>query len=386
MTMWHSLGDMPWPALAWLSGREPLADVSVGARLQLLLASAFMVAAPYFRLTVAHAKPGWQRLVLSVPLFAFNLACGIVMDNYDEVMLRGMLLFTVSWLANMKVLGFCMNRGPLAARWNFVQTALIMYLPVYPAPTGAALKEASGRLNETAPHPWIQAFIWPFKVTVFCYIVILLMSGIGGFYRDIIMVTGMYCFIGILMDGPCSIIMVWLGVDIIPTFDPPWLSTSFADFWGRRWNITTSHLLRATVHEPISEGCFVYSPMKKVVKSRNSRKLGILATFLVSGLVHELIFWLVLPSGKILGKWFVYFTMQGPLLLVEHAIKRAAKKRRIVLNAWASRAISLPLLLLVGHYGFFVPATDDTNLAERFVRSAIIIMGWCGLPTGSYGL
>ncbi len=38
-------------------------------------------------------------------------------------------------------------------------------------------------------------------------------------------------------------------------------STSLADFWGRRWNITTSHVLRALVYDPIVEGtsaCTVY--------------------------------------------------------------------------------------------------------------------------------
>lgn len=31
---------------------------------------------------------------------------------------------------------------------------------------------------------------------------------------------------------------------VAPSFDKPWLSTSFADYWSRRWNLTTAYLLR----------------------------------------------------------------------------------------------------------------------------------------------
>lgn len=31
-------------------------------------------------------------------------------------------------------------------------------------------------------------------------------------------------------------------------------SSSLADFWGRRWNVPTSHLLRVVVYDPIVQG------------------------------------------------------------------------------------------------------------------------------------
>jgi len=90
----------------------------------------------------------------------------------------------------------------------------------------------------------------------------------------------MYCFLGALMDGSGSAMTGLLGLKLIPTFDQPWLvsdlspswygsdtlsmstyktrilaqSESVSDFWGRRWNITTSHMLRALIYDPIVEG------------------------------------------------------------------------------------------------------------------------------------
>ncbi len=44
---------------------------------------------------------------------------------------------------------------------------------------------------------------------------------------------GLVGFLGLLMDGPASIVTGLIGLKIIPTFDQPWFSSSLADFWGR---------------------------------------------------------------------------------------------------------------------------------------------------------
>lgn len=61
-------------------------------------------------------------------------------------------------------------------------------------------------------------------------------------------------FLGIIMDGPASLLTSLVGLSIVPTFDQPWLSSSLADFWGRRWNVTTSSVLRTVVYDVVVEG------------------------------------------------------------------------------------------------------------------------------------
>lgn len=161
---------------------------------------------------------------------------------------------------------------------------------------------------------------WLFKLAVFCAVIAALATGLSGVARDVLQALGMYCFICLMMDGPASFLVPVLGFDIIPTFDPPWLATSMADFWGRRWNITTSHMLRATVYDPIVEGRFVKAKPGSArragyASTKLRRGAALWATFLVSGIVHETIFWLVNPSGKVTWKWLAYFTIQAGVAL-----------------------------------------------------------------------
>lgn len=37
------------------------------------------------------------------------------------------------------------------------------------------------------------------------------------------------------MTGPGALLTGLLGLDVVPPFDKPWLSSSLADYWSRRW-------------------------------------------------------------------------------------------------------------------------------------------------------
>jgi hypothetical protein len=60
------------------------------------------------------------------------------------------------------------------------------------------------------------------------------------------------------MNGPAAVLTSLAELDVVPPFDKPWLSTSLADFWGRRWNNTVSLTLRSLIYDPIVEGCWVH--------------------------------------------------------------------------------------------------------------------------------
>lgn len=60
-------------------------------------------------------------------------------------------------------------------------------------------------------------------------------------------VLGMYAFLSLLMDGPASLATSMVGLRIAPHFDQPYLSSSIADFWSRRWNLTAGNALRFLV-------------------------------------------------------------------------------------------------------------------------------------------
>ena len=56
------------------------------------------------------------------------------------------------------------------------------------------------------------------------------------------------------MDSSASLARGLLGIRVAPHFDEPYLSTSFKDWWSRRWNLTVGNCLRFLIYDPIIEG------------------------------------------------------------------------------------------------------------------------------------
>lgn len=89
-------------------------------------------------------------------------------------------------------------------------------------------------------------------------------------------------------------------------FRQPYLATSFQDFWGRRWNRYASKILRLTIYEPTNETL-------RFLGKNTSRTLAIVATFVVSAIMHELMFYYITcglclkPTCEVM--WF--FVLQG---------------------------------------------------------------------------
>jgi hypothetical protein len=65
--------------------------------------------------------------------------------------------------------------------------------------------------------------------------------------RHVAYLFTLYGFITLLMDVPGALVSGMLGMRLVPSFDEPWLATSVANFWGRRWNMPAAALLRSVV-------------------------------------------------------------------------------------------------------------------------------------------
>ncbi|KAF9607736.1 hypothetical protein IFM89_000083 [Coptis chinensis] len=117
-----------------------------------------------------------------------------------------------------------------------------------------------------------------------------------------------------------------------PQFNEPYLSTSLQDFWGKRWNRTVNSLLKYTIFQPTK------SLLTPIFGKRWTIHLAILATFVVSGLMHELMHFYV---GRQWPTWEVmwFFVIHGVCLAIELEVKKKALKHGWRLH-WM---ISLPL-------------------------------------------
>ena len=158
---------------------------------------------------------------------------------------------------------------------------------------------------------------------------------------------GLYFLLSAIMDGPGAAVSRCMGLRVSPHFDRPWLSTSVASFWNRRWDLAAGNVLRQLVFDCVMEGRLVPSvlgpptaaapqrpahpsgaaavgaaasgaggqkvhPVEAAGTPRRNRQrqlLGTLATFAASGLVHECIFWYI--TGRTTrGRWLCFFLLQ----------------------------------------------------------------------------
>lgn len=53
-------------------------------------------------------------------------------------------------------------------------------------------------------------------------------------FRAFLYGLALYGLLSSIMDGPGAVMSQWLGVQVSPHFDQPWLSNSVVSFWNRR--------------------------------------------------------------------------------------------------------------------------------------------------------
>lgn len=94
-----------------------------------------------------------------------------------------------------------------------------------------------------------------------------------------------------------------VGVDVEPLMDRPIMSTSLSDFWSRRWNRAFRRAADRLVYRPTARR---YDPV-----------VALVASFLFSGLVHDLV--ISVPAGAGYGLPTAYFLIQAIGVLAAHS-------------------------------------------------------------------
>ncbi|XP_010539317.1 PREDICTED: probable long-chain-alcohol O-fatty-acyltransferase 1 [Tarenaya hassleriana] len=155
-----------------------------------------------------------------------------------------------------------------------------------------------------------------------------------------------------------STVSSFLGCEIEPVFNEPYLATSLQDFWSRRWNLMVPAVLRPTVHVPVQRASVrVVGPMWSVL-------LGVVASFLVSGLMHELIYFYMI---RLPPTWEVtlFFVLNGFCTAAEILVKRRVVRWR--LHRSVSGPITLGFVSVTGVWLFF-PQVLRNGLHDRVIN------------------
>jgi hypothetical protein len=118
-----------------------------------------------------------------------------------------------------------------------------------------------------------------------------------------------------------------IGVEARPLMNRPLASASLSEFWGRRWNTAFRDLTYRFLFRPFTSW---FGP-----------RLGMLAGFLFSGAVHDLV--ISVPARGGYGCPTIFFAIQGTAMMIE----RSARGRRMGLDSgWSGRLFAILVLLL----------------------------------------
>jgi hypothetical protein len=119
------------------------------------------------------------------------------------------------------------------------------------------------------------------------------------------------------------------GVAAPKLFRAPLSARSLSEFWSRRWNVGFSEMIALVVHRPL----------RRVAGDR----VALCASFLASGLLHELAISVPVHSGY--GLPTAYFLLHGSLVAIERKLGRAPGR------VWTLFWLAAPLPL-VFHFPF----------------------------------
>ncbi|KAH7572612.1 hypothetical protein ACOSP7_015806 [Xanthoceras sorbifolium] len=255
---------------------------------------------------------GLSRLLAILPVICLFLVLPL---NLNSIFLGTPSTFFLVWLANFKLLLFAFGRGPLSSN-NNPPLSLPCFFAIACFPI--KIHQKTTKNGNKSPHVVNYA------------LQILLLAAFMPVYLNKEHVHPnimffLYCFyLYIIMEIIFSTVrdLVWslIGLELEPQFNKPFLSTSLQDFWGRRWNLMVSDILRQTVYNPVRS---ISSPL---IGTRWATIPAILATFVVSGLMHELLF---CYYGRESPRWdlTLFFILHGACMVVEIMVKDALKDK-----------------------------------------------------------
>lgn len=156
-----------------------------------------------------------------------------------------------------------------------------------------------------------------------------------------------------------------LGVDLEPQFDEPYMASSLQDFWGRRWNLAASRVLRPAVYVPVR------GLATGLLGRRWAPIPAVVAAFLVSGAMHELVMYNIgraRPDGAVTA----FFALHGVCVAAEVAAKKVAAERGlrgIPAKVWGPAAVGFVAATAVW---LFLPALVMRCRADVMAHREIV--------------
>lgn len=351
--------------------RENKMDSEIKNFFKVWMASIASICYCYF---IAKQIPkGLTRLISLLPIFYLFVILPLDLHSYY---LGAPTTFYLVWLANFKLLLLSFDQGPLSDSLANPSNSLLhfIYIALLPikikqdphpkSPSNANSKQdptSNSARNGQGPA------LLPIKVLL---LAILFRTYKYREYLHPCIIWGLYCcnlYLGVevILAMGAVLARALLGLELEPQFNEPYLATSLQDFWGRRWNLMVTSILRPTIYGPVQ------SMLTRIMGQSWASLPAMVATFLVSGLMHELIFFYltrVSPTWEV--TWF--FVLQGVCTAAEVVAKKAVAGRWR-LHRVVSGPLTLAFVAVTGVWLFFPQLTRNEVDVKAIGESSILM-------------
>ncbi|TKY72227.1 Acyl-CoA--sterol O-acyltransferase 1 [Spatholobus suberectus] len=278
-----------------------------------------------------------------------------------SVHLGGPSSFFLGWLSTFKLLLFAFGKGPLSSN---PPLSLPHFVPLACLPIKFQHNTSPPKTGHKSP------LNYAFNSMIIVFAALIPLYGKKEYLHPkfILFLYSIHMYVGLefifALVSACT--RKLLGVQLEPHFNEPYLCTSLQDFWGKRWNIMVNRVLHPTVYDP------VVTLSGRVIGRKWAPLPAILASFAVSGLMHELIFYYIKREKRTWEAWqpswdaTCFFLIHGVCVAVEVALKKGLQGK------WQlPRALSWPLTMVFVVYTalwLFLPALVRCRVYEKVTR------------------
>ncbi|GLJ55597.1 hypothetical protein SUGI_1194090 [Cryptomeria japonica] len=314
----------------------------------------------YSYYVVSKLPKGLLRILAVIPVVGMYILLPLQLSSMH---MRGTLSFIFTWIGTFKLIMLCFDLGPLANPWANFNLFHFVGVAAFPV-----------EINEYKPKAEPNNSSWCIlRVDLIikgCLLALLIYSYS---FRHLIpqslilMLYGvhMYLALDIVLGSQAMLLNSLIGAQLKPQSNKPYLASSLKDFWGARWNLIVTNILRPSVYGPVLSFCWMIN-IKLYERSQGNqateakpplwaRGFAVISSFLVSGLMHELIFYYLTekqPSWEVTA----FFTLHGLAVAIEICLTRNLSPY-ITLPKFISIPTTLLIVYSTGIWLFFPPIT-----------------------------